>query len=55
MTERELLYVLLKKVEASLPGEFRRLRVVAFTRLIAESMLSKVVKEGIVHLPLLEP
>ena len=53
MTEHELLYVFLKEIEASLPGEFRRLGVVAFTHLVAEPMLGLVAIKRVVHLPFL--
>ncbi len=51
MTVHKLRYVLLKEIEASLPGEFRGLGVVVFTRLVAERMLGLVAIKRVVHLP----
>ncbi len=45
--------VLGQEIQGSLPGEFRRLRVMALTGFVAEPMLGLIAIKLVIHLPLL--
>ena len=43
-----------QKIQGPLPGEFRRLRVMALTGFIAESMLGRIAIKLVIYLPVLK-